>query len=69
MCVCVCVRVCVCVCVCACVCVVIQHIVSTSLQALWALANIIGNGAELRDYVLDRGIVPAILKYVHTLCI
>ena len=47
---------------------VCSRVVPTSLQALWALGNIIGDGVELRDYVLDHGIVPAILKYVHTLC-
>ena len=48
---------------------VCSRVVPTSLQALWALGNIVGDGIELRDYVLDHGIVPAILKYVcsHTL--
>ena len=45
---------------------VITHIFS--YQALWALGNIAGDCTELRDYVLDHGIVPAIVKYGGSMC-
>jgi len=34
-------------------------------QAIWALANIAGENAELRDLVLDNGILPPIKKYCY----
>ncbi|EDV25305.1 uncharacterized protein TRIADDRAFT_23692 [Trichoplax adhaerens] len=33
-------------------------------QAVWALGNIIGDGSELRDYVLSQGLLTPLLKFV-----
>ena len=34
-------------------------------QALWALGNIAGDGAELRDTLLDMGVLPALLQLLQ----
>ncbi|XP_017043526.1 importin subunit alpha-3-like [Drosophila ficusphila] len=34
-------------------------------QAIWALANIIGDGPLLRDFVIKLGIVPILTGFVH----
>lgn len=31
----------------------------SSLQAIWALGNITGDGADMRDLVLSQNVVPA----------
>ena len=33
-------------------------------QAVWALGNITGDGPECRDYVIQAGIIPPLLKFV-----
>src|SRR6266404_5509242 len=35
-------------------------------QAVWALGNIIGDGPQLRDYVISLGIIPQLLHFVTT---
>lgn len=32
------------------------------IQAVWALGNIAGDSPECRDYVLDTGVLPPLLK-------
>lgn len=34
-------------------------------QAVWALGNIIGDGPELRDYVIDGGVIPPLLRFIN----
>ena len=34
-------------------------------QAVWALGNITGDGAECRDYVIAEGIIPPLLQFVN----
>jgi hypothetical protein len=34
-------------------------------QAVWALGNIIGDGAELRDYVINLGMVGPLLNFIQ----
>lgn len=34
-------------------------------QAVWALGNIIGDGADLRDLVIMQGFVPALLEHIR----
>lgn len=34
-------------------------------QAVWALGNIIGEGADLRDLVIEQGFVPALLSHIR----
>jgi len=34
-------------------------------QAVWALGNIIGDGPELRDYVIDGGVIPPLLEFIN----
>lgn len=33
-------------------------------QAVWALGNIIGDGPQLRDYVINMGVVPPLLSFI-----
>jgi len=34
-------------------------------QAVWALGNISGNGADCRDFVIQHGIIEPLLQFVH----
>lgn len=34
-------------------------------QAVWALGNIIGDGPDLRDYVISLGVVPKLLAFIR----
>ena len=34
-------------------------------QAVWALANITGDGPECRDYVIAQGIIAPLLRFVN----
>lgn len=33
-------------------------------QAVWALGNITGDGSECRDYVIQEGIIPPLLRFI-----
>jgi len=35
-------------------------------QAIWALGNIAGDGAALRDLVIIKGIIPPLVALVRT---
>jgi len=37
---------------------------NVSEQAVWALGNIAGDGARMRDYVIDQGILKPLLALV-----
>ena len=34
-------------------------------QAVWALGNIAGDGAPLRDHVINNGVVKPLIRLVH----
>jgi hypothetical protein len=34
-------------------------------QAVWALGNIIGDGPQLRDYVISLGVIPPLLAFIN----
>lgn len=34
-------------------------------QAVWALGNIIGDGPELRDFVIEGGVIPPLLRFIN----
>lgn len=34
-------------------------------QAVWALGNIIGDGPELRDFVIQSGVIPLLLRFIN----
>ena len=34
-------------------------------QAVWALGNIIGDGPNLRDYVIGLGVVQPLLTFIN----
>ena len=35
-------------------------------QAVWALGNIAGDGAPLRDHVINNGVVKPLIRLVHS---
>ena len=36
------------------------------LQAVWALGNIAGDGAPLRDHVINNGVVKPLIRLVNS---
>ena len=40
--------------------IIFKHII----QAMWALGNIAGDGANMRNYVLEKGIIKPLIAYV-----
>ena len=65
--------VCVCVCLCVCVCVRVSYcnnkLFTMSLQAIKVLLHIASDNPEARDCVLKHGMIPALMKCVHSLAL